>query len=300
MKFWFQVLATTAVLLALYLGFLRLTGLRARYAEANVVANEIKWQQFEQQRDAGLIILGSSIAGRLPAEALTDENGAAVNLSLDGSSAAFGASLLLEMRVFPRVLVIEANTLTLPASSNEQTLRSSFRGLHSRLARGLPFLRAENRPVSIAYSRLKQRSDRRHAGPRPAPSLDQAAWERVLESSQATTNAGAIVAPSDAQRWRTLLQPFVERGSRVVLVMLPEGGRDRTGDYAVARALAASGIPFLDLKGSLPESEFMYSDGIHLVRPAAEQLAAFLDLLLRRLHLAAPDPSAGATREGRD
>lgn len=58
--------------------------------------------------------------------------------------------------------------------------------------------------------------------------------------------------------------------------MLPDGGQDRAHDYALARALAADGFLFFDLKGTWPEEVFAYSDGVHLVRPAAEALAAWL------------------------
>jgi len=279
MKFWFQVLALTAVLLVGYLGFLRVTGLHARYAEANVVVNEIKWQEFERRRDADVIVIGSSIAGRLPADAIAGVDRAGVNLSLDGSSAAFGATLLLEEGVFPHVLVVEANTLMLPPSQNEQTLEASFRSFKNTLARELAFLRAENRPVTVAYSQLKQRSDQRRGSARAHPPFDAAALVRA----QTTTSDGSVGEPeaAQAQAWLATLKHFQERGSRVVLVMLPDGGADRATAYAVSRRLAAAGAGFIDLKGAFSETEFAYSDGIHLVGPAAQAIAEWLGTALR-------------------
>jgi hypothetical protein len=278
MKFWIQVLALTALLLVAYVAGLRWTGLHAQYAEANVVVNEIKWQRFQQHRDAAVLVIGSSIAGRLPAEALAGAGGSAVNLGLDGCSAAFGAALLLEEGVFPPVLVVEANTLTLPPSQNERTLRANFRSFKNTLARELPFLRAENRPVTVAYSQLKERSDERRAAARAHPPLDDA----LLARSQVAASEDPLTEPEPPElaAWRETLRRFQERGSQVVLVMLPDGGSDRTSAYAVARRLVAAGVRFHDLKGAFPETEFAYSDGIHLVRPAAEAIARWLGTAL--------------------
>lgn len=284
MKFCLQMLAATAVLLGLYLAGLRLTGLRAEYAEANVVANEIKWQRFERQRDADVVLVGSSIGGRLPAPRVAGPGCSGVNLCLDGSSPRLGIELLREGQVFPPVLVVEANTLTLPSSQNDQTLRDSFRSFQNTLARYVPLLRAECRPVTLVFSRLKVRADQRRAGQRPAPPLDEAVAARLVSVRQPGPAGGAETAES--RDWRERLRPFVERGCQVVLVMLPDGGQDRAKDYALARQLAAAGIPFLDLKGAFPETEFRYTDGIHLVRPAAEAIADLLARVLPRLERA--------------
>lgn len=277
MRFWFQVPALVALLVVAHLGVLHVTGSRAEYAEANVVVNEIKWQRFQQNRDAAVVVVGSSIAGRLPAGALTGDPRGAVNLGLDGASPAFGAGLLLEEQVFPPVLLVEANTLTLPPSQNERTLRATFRSFKNALARELPFLRAENRPVSVAYSFLKERSDRRAGGPGAHPPLDQAVLARAQQGRVAGADPGQV---GEAAAWLETVRRFEERGTRVVLVMLPDGGADRAAAYAVARRLAATGVPFIDLKGAVSERAFTYSDGIHLVRPAAGAIAAWLAPLL--------------------
>lgn len=276
MRFWFQVPALVALLIVAHLTILRLTGGRAEYAEANVVVNEIKWQRLQRQRDAAVVVVGSSIAGRLPAAALTDDPRGAVNLGLDGASPAFGASLLIEEQVFPPVLLVEANTLTLPPSQNERTLRATFRSFKNTLARDLPFLRAENRPVSVAYSRLKERSDQRAGGAGAHPVLDDAVLARARESRAAAAAGTGTEGVAEVGAWRDLMMRFEERGTRVVLVMLPDGGADRANAYAVARRLAATGVGFIDLKGAVPEEAFAYSDGIHLVRPAAAAIAAWL------------------------
>ncbi len=273
MRFWLLTLLATAALLGGYAVLLHRTGWRAEYAESNVVANEIRWQRFDRMRPAARVVLvGSSIGGRLPVEALTGGAVPGVNLCLDGASARLGLELLAEAAVFPEWLFIEANTLTLPPSPNEATLRAAFTGFAGRLARSVPFLRAEHRPVSLAYSAFKQRADRRRAGVRAAPDLSQSPPQPRPEPAPP---GEAATAPA-AREWRERLRPFQERGTRLVLVMLPDGGQDRAGEYALARALARDGIAFFDLKGAWPETAFAYSDGIHLVRPAAQAVAAWL------------------------
>lgn len=276
MRFWGLTSLGTAGLLAAYTAWLQWTGWRAEYAESNVVANEIRWQRFDRQRAAVRVVLvGSSLGGRLPVEALTGRPGLGANLCFDGSNARLGLDLLAQAGVYPAWLFLEANTLTLAPSPNEATLRAAFAGFTSRLARWAPFLRAENRPVSLAYSVFKRRADQRRAATWQGPDLE-AAPRRPGPEPPSAGAGGAAAAPPEVEAWRERLRPFREQGARVVLVMLPDGGQDRTRDYQLARALAADGIPFYDLKGAWPEAAFAYSDGIHLVRPAAEALAAWL------------------------
>lgn len=273
MRFWLLTLLATAALLGGHTVLLHRTGWRAEYAESNVLANEIRWQRFDRMRtDARVVLVGSSIGGRLPVEALSGRATGGANLCFDGASARLGLELLAEAAVFPEWLFIEANTLTLPPSPNEATLRAAFTGVTSRLARSVPFLRAEHRPVSLAYSAFKQRADRRRAAARATPDLSPPTPDLRPEPA----SPGETAADPAAREWRERLRPFQVRGTRLVLVMLPDGGQDRAEEYALARALAADGIPFFDLKGAWPEAAFAYSDGIHLVRPAAEAVAAWL------------------------
>lgn len=276
MRFWALTLLTTAGLLAAYTGLLQQTGWRAEYAESNVVANELRWQRFERRRDtARVVVVGSSIGGRLPVEALVGDRDKGINLCFDGSNARLGLELLAAAGVYPEWLFIEANTLTLPPSPNEATLRAAFSGFASRWSRAVPFLRAENRPVSLIYSVFKQRADRRRAAGMAVPDLN-AEPRRPGPGLSPVKPVSDSATTTALTEWRSRLRPFRERGAQVVLVMLPDGGQDRARDYALARALAADGFPFFDLKGTWPEEVFAYSDGIHLVRPAAEALAAWL------------------------
>jgi hypothetical protein len=56
--------------------------------------------------------------------------------------------------------------------------------------------------------------------------------------------------------WVETVRRFRDHGSRVVLVMLPDGGQDRRPDYALAHRLAVEGVLFLDVKGAFPEDQF--------------------------------------------
>lgn len=276
MRFWGLTVLGTAALLAAHTAWLQWTGWRAEYAESNVVANEIRWQRFDRLRASARVVwVGSSIGGRLPVEPMAGGPDRGANLCLDGSNARLGLELLAQVQVHPEWLFLEANTLTLPPSPNEDTLRAAFGGLTSQLARRLPFLRAENRLVSLAYSAFKQRADRRRAAAWVGPDLEAAPRRPLPEPAQAAAGHASTASPEVAA-WRERLRPFRERGCRLMLVMLPDGGQDRAADHALARALAAEGIPFYDLKGAWPEEAFAYSDGLHLVRPAAEALAAWL------------------------
>jgi hypothetical protein len=282
MRFWGLTLLTTAVLLATHTGLLSRTGWHAEYAESNVVANEIRWQRFDRERRATVVLVGSSIAGRLPIGAVCGPARPGANLCFDGSNARLGLELLAAAAVYPEWLVVEANTLTLPPSPNETTLRAAFQGFHARLARHLPFLRAEHRPVTLAYSRLKERADRRRAGAQTPPDAERLSLAEIMPGSGHHNSVPGAGSP-ELTAWLERLRPFQDRGCRVVLIMVPDGGQDRSADLALARGLAARGIPLLDFKSVIPEHAWPYSDGIHLVRPAAEALARRLGRALEEL-----------------
>jgi len=269
-----QILVAAAVLLAAYAGLLHVTGWHADYGEANTVSNEIKWQRYERHRDADLVFLGSSMGGRVPVEVLGRTGRRGVNLCLDGSGPALGAALLQEDGVWPALVLLEANTLSLPASQNDRTLRAHFRSFHNTLARSLPFCRAESRPVTVVFSRLKRRIDERRAGGQEPRSPTEAEVRRLLE--RAWESPPEPAAGPAAEAWVETVRRFRDHGSRVVLVMLPDGGRDRGADYALAHRLAAEGALFLDVKGAFPEDRFRYTDGLHLIRASGEAIAGLI------------------------
>lgn len=269
-----RIALTTAVLLALYSGFLHLTGAHASYGEANTVSNEIKWQRYERVRPPEVVMLGSSMGGRLPIEPVAGPGGRGVNLCLDGSGAALGAALLQEDGVWPPLVLVEANSLSLPTSQNDRTLRAHFRSFHNTLARSLPFCRAENRPVTVVFSRLKEWLDgRRAAGHAPAVPGD-ADVQRLLGRAGGSPSPPITGALADG--WVETIRRFRDHGSQVVLVMLPDGGRDRPQDYALARRLTSEGARFLDVKGAFPEDRFRYTDGLHLIRASGLEIAGLI------------------------
>ena len=269
-----QILVAAAVLLAAYAGLLHVTGWHADYGEANTVSNEIKWQRYERHRDADLVFLGSSMGGRVPAERLAGTGRRGVNLCLDGSGPALGAALLQEDGVWPALVLIEANTLSLPASQNDRTLHAHFRSFHNTLARSLPFFRAESRPVTVVFSQLKRRMDERRGDGQEPGRTAEAEVRRLLERAEESPPERA--AGPAAQAWVETVRRFRDHGSRVVLVMLPDGGRDRGADYALAHRLAAEGALFLDVKGAFPEDRFRYTDGLHLIRASGEAIAGLI------------------------
>jgi hypothetical protein len=268
-----RILIATLALLAGYTGLVQFAGWHANYGEANTVINEIKWQRYERTPDPQVVMLGSSMGGRLPIEVLAGPGQRAVSLCLDGSGPSLGAALLEEDGVWPEVVVIEANTLIRPSSPNDLTLRSHFRSFHNVLGRALPIFRAENRPVSIVFSRLKEWMDERRArGQAPAQS-SQADLDQLLPRQGNPTKPAQAATTPEADQWVATARRFQARGCRVVVVMLPDGGRDQAENYAVARRLAAEGFRFLDVKGAFREDRFRYTDGLHLIRASGWEVA---------------------------
>jgi len=269
-----RIALTTAVLLALYSGLLQLTGAHASYGEANTVSNEIKWQRYERALRPEVVMLGSSMGGRVPVEPMTGPGRRGVNLCLDGSGAALGAALLQEDGVWPPLVLIEANSLSLPASQNDHTLRAHFRSFHNTLARSLPVCRAENRPVTVVFSRLKEWLDGRRASGQTPTVPGDADVQQLLGRASGPPSVPVTGALADG--WVETIRRFRDHGSQVVLVMLPDGGRDRQPDYALARRLTSEGALFLDVKGAFPEDRFRYTDGLHVIRASGLEIAGLI------------------------
>ncbi|MEM7383851.1 MAG: hypothetical protein AAF514_02805 [Verrucomicrobiota bacterium] len=276
------ILGIGVLAVVLYLGLLHLTGWRAEIGESNFQTNLIKLQNLEQVADPTLVLTGSSLTGRLLESYFPVDP--VVNLGLDGCNTTFALSQLLQNDHRPEVVLMEANSLLTRRLENEESLTDARQRLEFKLAGFLPSFRAENRPSSVLYDRLKKG----RGGPR-SPSVPI-----VGISLEANAVASDLLTPEDQSmvaRLSKLVAELQEKGARCVWMMLPDNRFDqvpRAREYAVMRAVAAStGAGILDLKRALPGDKVTYTDGLHL---APESARLVVEGLTSALFPEAPRP----------
>ena len=263
-------LALSAALALLVFGF----GSGARIAASDLQTNVIRVQSLDPDGDA-LVMLGSSISGRLRPEFFELGDRPARVLGLDGSGPPFGATLLDEFGVTPPVLVVEANSLFVQNPGNEAALLDSVRGESSLFARLVPVGRAEARPSAMLYSLVKSMKDRAAGGPLPRPGALQA---------EVPTETGAGGHDPVPEVLVESMRRCLKGGGEVILAMVPDdpsGGKPRAREHAAALALAGElGIPYYDLRWQLADLGLVYSDGLHLTAPSAKAVAQALSSIL--------------------
>lgn len=270
------------LLLGTWQFFLRLSQEReVASAESNLIANQIGIQEAARADDPDLVLVGSSLTVRLQAGVLGREAGLpeVVQMGLNGSGSVMGLQLLGELGVRPGFLVVEANSLSRAANQNEQTLLHHLDEGVFWLARALPWVRAKNRPSSLLYHRLKQWRDGRLP---PLPVGEREVVPPGFAQGQGGDRSEETLAI--ASRVGTLVERLEVPWERVLLVMLPDRGRERSRSYAVARILVEQhGAKILDLKGWEEPGDYRYADGLHLNAPGGRKASIQVARALREM-----------------
>ena len=270
----FIILVLGGVFLGGWLGLCRVFGWHARLAENNYQANIIRLETFLDQRTPPAVLVGSSMTGRLLPEYFvgTPLQGVA-NLGLDGSTPDLGLEVVLRRKVPPALVLVEVNTLFNQTPRNDATLRQAMDSFSFRLADRLPFLRAEYRPSSIAYSTLKLWQDRRLPPPPVASAAEHAA---SLEPSVAVERELPVANRQHADQLLARLREFKARGAQVILYQLPGG--NQALPPIVEEWCREFQSPLIRLgpemvqRGRTPA----FTDGLHLTAPSAEQASDVL------------------------
>ena len=159
MKLTSKVLILTTLILTTYYFVVRGLGVEPSFAESNYMANKIRLQSLDSdEKELNAVITGSSIAARLYPSLIEGEK-SSLNLSLDGSRAILGSNRLLESGKYADVLLIEMNTILLDTDGNDRSLINGLNSGTEKLSHYFPLVKAKMRPVTIAYSKLKEYKD---------------------------------------------------------------------------------------------------------------------------------------------
>jgi hypothetical protein len=282
----------TSVLLASYWTVVKAAGWQATFAESNVNAGLLRLRALDSSRGPSAIALGTSITAKLRPELIFEcIDAEPLNMGIDGGSSLYAARKVLKSRTSPRIVLLEANLILKPPDPNVQTLEKSAKSVAFRLARYVPVLGPEYRPVAVLYSRLKLLSDKRLAADAGGAGID----ELDIPIEFPVMHVPSIHEDGDmAAQWFAVIEQLQTAGIPIVLVMVPDGVDDRHAEYAFSRRLAARfNLPLIDLKTAFANRGIVYSDGSHLVRGSAEAVSRALNTVLLRNDLVA----SGARRQ---
>ena len=232
----------------------------ARFAESNLVSNQIRLQEINDESQPQGVLIGPSMIARLSAEKASTGEISIIQMGLDGGHGRLGLNLLEELGKQPEIVIIEGNSLAMAATGNEDFLLGQISEPVFKIAAVLPSVRAAQRPSAVVYSRLKEWKDGRNG--------------TITELSKEPLPLGLVspVASELSQVEHKRMEELISRveglgisWDRVLIVMLPNGAHKNLSDYGIASELQKrTGVRILDLKGHAKEGEYRFTDGLHL------------------------------------
>jgi len=246
---------------------LRLSGGKTLKSESNYFSSVARIQT-ETQGDPKVMLLGSSITGRLGDRAEKIEGVA--NLGCDGGSAMVTLRAMDE-GILPAapVMIIEANTLAYELEHRGREIGTAIRSDWFKVGLKAPNLGATARPTAFAYSWLMARkaeggvasgsevlpitSKPRVLDPATLPALDE----------KSTALVGEMAG---------ILSRLKRKGSEISIVMLPGVPKDFPRKEIAVALACKSGVPWWDLTEGLPENAVAFTDGLHLDAPGAQKV----------------------------
>ncbi len=252
---------------------LRAVGGKTTKSESNFFSS-IARIQTGTSNSPEIMILGSSITGRLPDRA--QGFAGIANLGCDGGSALDTLRAIDRGELpSPPQLWIEANTLALALSSQETEISQAIRSPMFKVGLKIPQLSATARPSAFAYSLLFQWKIGTAYGP-------DGKWLPTTSKPSISQNLPANLTSSEKQlaaEVSAILTRLRSRGTESWIVMMPPSQPAESSNHRLATAISAqTNIPFWDLGIGLEPNDFSLTDGVHMHPDSA---AATVRTLLR-------------------
>ena len=274
----FHVLAVAALLSLAWFVFLKISGTHASLAESNFQSNIVRVDDYFFGPEKTAALIGTSITGRLLPEYFQEQGVAVANLGLDGCIPRTGIELVLKKNALPKTVFVETTATPREPRGNDTEILAFIGDITFKLSRWFPLLRADTRPSSILYSRMKKKNDARQIPPPSSEGVSEP--KKIVPDPAYASVPGAeqmrIVERATADL-QNALAALSASGVRVVLMRLPVGGAPlrRAGDEpdVTDRLAAALSLDVLDVANSLHERGIpvAFSDGTHMIAPSARE-----------------------------
>lgn len=230
---------------------------------------------------AQAMILGSSLTGRLPDRALGIAGWC--NVGIDGGSAVDGLMALDEgLLPLPRLIVIEANSLSVSLSKRQSDLLEAIRSPWFRWKSRIPSLSAGSRPSSMCYAVLMGLKQQNAQMKLPAY---QVSTVPQLLSSEASSEPN-VKSVSPEQRilmteMSKLISRLKQRGCHLCIVWLPPArSKEQAAAGWIEQFAMDNQIPWWDLGRSVPAEQVFLTDGIHMRVDSAWRTMKTMEVVL--------------------
>lgn len=164
-----------------------------------------------------MVVVGSSLTALLPNSYYRDGR---VNLAIPGGSSSLGLEILFRSRIFPKVLVVETNTLFIDA--DQEFVNGLFQEPQLTLKRLFPIFQTQYRPLNVILSLANQLLIGDQAK-NNIDSVDPAVLERAL-SGQKKSFAVVPKEPEFShivQRFEQLIKEFQGKGTKILFLEMP-------------------------------------------------------------------------------
>lgn len=256
---------TLAALFALQGYALHLNGGRTIKSESNFFSSMGRIQAGAYGK-ADVMVLGSSITGRLPDRAQGFDGWA--NMGCDGGCA-LDALRAMDAGILPSatVLLIEANTLHLALDERPTEIGEAMHGHWFRVGMKWPQLSAYARPSAFLYSKLLARRTGSYALP------DGEDLGAVTVPTPVSSMPTVALTPEQSRligETKNLLTRLSAQGCRAVIVWLPPARPDGSAPAPWILEMARQcGIPYWDLGQQAASGKVTLTDGVHMDAPSA-------------------------------
>jgi len=275
-----------------WLCFLKTTSIQASYGESNFQANLIRADQFFYGPDKPVVLVGTSITGRLLPEFFKEQGLEVYNLGLDGCTPCTGLELVLKKPALPKIVLLEVPGFLRVPTENDSQILDAIGGFTFKLGRFLPIVRASSRPSAILYSILKKKNDAHaDAGPAAPPKSELPPLPvRTIESIHVAPPSAVTLNQEDPEIKHLLqtITALTDRKVEVILMRLPAGNqktRSETDQPDLADRLSTTlSLKILDVASTLHIRgvTLSFSDGLHMRGPSAREAAKVISEGLKK------------------
>lgn len=245
---------------------LRAVGGRTTKSESNYFSS-LGRIQAGTRGDVQMMLLGSSITGRLPDK--TNGFTGVANMGCDGGSAvdALRAMDRGQLPVAP-ILVIESNTLHRALDPVPSEVGAAMKSPWFQAGLRVPAISAYARPAGFAYSALLARKIGGFGLPDGGPDLEVTTRPASLEP----TTTSEVQGPEKAlvPEIVDMVRRLQSKGCRTVFVWLPPGREDDAKPPSwILQIARESGSEWWDLGNDTDKALIELTDGVHMSATSA-------------------------------
>lgn len=231
------------------------------------------------QKTPEVMVLGSSITGRLPDRAQGFPGVA--NMGCDGGSAV-DALRAMDRGILPTApwIIIEANTLHLALEEKPKEIGIAMQQPWFKVGLSVPSLAAYARPAAFFYSKLLAR---RIGGFGAADSdADLGATTLPVEIAEVRDASLTLREAALIEEIAAIGGRLKTKGSRLLIVWLPPARRDSSPPPAWILEMARNcGAPYWDLGQDAAPGLVTLTDGVHMAAPSAARTVVSLMRFLK-------------------